>query len=116
LAGGTSVAAGIAGILASSCCVLPIVFVAFGLGSVAAAVIPALAVLRPYLLAIAVLAVAVGWVCHMRAWRLASEGAACGAAAPPRRALVWLGLASLVVLLALTWQSVIEPRLLVWMR
>lgn len=116
VAGGTGVVAGIAGIVASSCCVLPIVLAGFGLGSVAAAVIPALAALRPYLLAAAVLAVVFAWVGHARSRRAASEGATCGPAAPPRRALVWLGLASVVVLLALIWQPLVEPRLLVWMR
>ena len=100
LASGGDLAAGLAGILASSCCVLPLVFVGVGLGSVAAAVIPALAASRPYLLAAAVVAVAVGWVSHVRG----------------RRASLCLGLTTAVVVLALIRQQLVEPRLLAWMR
>jgi mercuric ion transport protein len=116
MAGGAGLAAGLAGIFASSCCVLPLVLVAFGLGSAGAAVIPALAALRLYLIAAAILAVAVGWLSHLRGWRTERVGTACAAAAAKRPVPLWLGLASAVVLLALAWQPLVEPWLLARMR
>jgi mercuric ion transport protein len=109
-------AAGLAAIVASSCCVLPIVFVGLGLGSLAAILIPTLAVLRPYLLAAAALAVVAAWVGYARRRRMCVTDAACGAADSARRAPIWLIVASGVVLLALIWQPTIEPVLLTWIR
>ncbi len=108
---GAGLAAGLTAIVASSCCVLPIVFVGLGLGSVAAFLIPALAALRPYLLAVAVLAVAVAWVVYARRRWTCTTDAGSGITAPPRTP-IWLMLASAIVLLALVWQPWIEPSLL----
>lgn len=116
MAGGAGLAAGLAGIVASSCCVLPLVLVGFGLGSVAAAIIPALAASRPYLLGAAVIAVAFGWVSHVRGRRAAGAATVCSVGARPRRTPLWLGLATGIVLLALSWQPLVEPWLLAWMR
>lgn len=113
---GAGLAAGLAAIVASSCCVLPIVFVGLGLGSAAAVLIPTLAALRPYLLAVAVLAVAAAWVSHARRRRACATDADCKTRGPVRHTPVWLVLASAVVILALIWQSSIEPRLLPWVR
>ncbi len=109
---GAGLAAGLAAIVASSCCVLPIVFVGLGLGSVAAVLIPTLAVLRPYLLGAAVLAVVAAWVIYARRRQACASDAACGTVGPARRAPIWLVLASAIVLLALIWQPWIEPLLL----
>lgn len=109
---GAGLAAGLAAIVASSCCVLPIVFVGLGLGSVAAVLIPTLAVLRPYLLGAAVLAVVAAWVIYARRRQACASDAACGNADSARRAPIWLILASGIVLLALIWQPWIEPLLL----
>lgn len=113
---GAGLAAGLAAIVASSCCVLPIVFVGLGLSSVAAVLIPTLAVLRPYLLAAAVLAVAAAWMIYARRRRTCVTDAACDTVGPGRRPPVWLVLASAIVLLALIWQPWIEPLLLPWIR
>lgn len=111
MASGAGLTVGLAGIFASSCCVLPLAMAGFGLGSVAAAVIPALAALRPYLLTVAVIAIAIGWVSYLRALRPASSGA-CAAGARTGHLPLWLTLATAVVLLALAWQPWIEPWLL----
>ncbi len=113
---GAGLAAGLVAIVASSCCVLPIVLVGLGLGSVAAALVPTLAVLRTYLLAAAVLAVVAGWVIYLRRRQACATDAACGVPAAARRAPIWLVLASAIVLLALIWQPWIEPLLLSWIR
>lgn len=114
---GAGLAAGLAAIVASSCCVLPIVFVGLGLGSVAAVLIPTLAVLRPYLLGAAVLAVVAAWVIYTRRRNAcASDDAACSVEGPARHAPIWLGLASTILLLALIWQPWVEPLLLPWIR
>lgn len=113
---GAGLAAGLAAIVASSCCVLPIVFVGLGLGSVAALLIPTLAVLRPYLLAAAVLAVVAAWINYARRRQACATEVACDTAGPTRRAPIWLVLASAVVFLALIWQPWIEPLLLPWIR
>jgi mercuric ion transport protein len=113
---GAGLAAGVAAIIASSCCVLPIVFVGFGLGSVAALLIPTLATLRPYLLAGALLAVVTAWILYARRRPACSTDALCASTGPARRAPVWLVLASAIVLLALIWQRWIEPLLLPWLR
>jgi mercuric ion transport protein len=113
---GAGLAAGLAAIVASSCCVLPIVFVGLGLGSVAALLIPALAALRPYLLAGAMLAVVAAWILYARRRPASATDASCATSGPSRRAPVWLILASAIVLLALIWQPWIEPLLLPWLR
>jgi mercuric ion transport protein len=111
---GTGLAAGLAAIVASSCCVLPIVFVGLGLGSVAAVLIPTLAVLRPYLLGAAVLAILTAWVIYARRRQACASDEACGTVGSARRAPIWLVLASAIVVLALIWQPWIEPILLRW--
>lgn len=113
---GAGLAAGLAGIVASSCCVLPIVFVGLGLGSTAAVLIPTLAELRPYLLGAAALAVLIGWVTYARGRQACAIDGACSTSVSARRAPIWLALATAVVPLAMVWQPWIEPVLLRWMR
>lgn len=113
---GAGLSAGLAGIVASSCCVLPLVFAGFGLGGATFAALPVLAAWRPYLLGAAVLALVAAWSLHLRRRRAcrASAGSA-GAVAPDRR---WIALAatSSVVLVSLVWQPLVEPRLLLLLR
>lgn len=113
---GAGLMAGLVAIVASSCCVLPIVFVGLGLGGAAALLIPTLAALRPYLLAGAVLAVVAAWILYARRRPFCATDASCATSSPFRRAPVWLVLASAIVLLALIWQPWIEPLLLAWLR
>ncbi len=77
---------------------------------------PTRAVLRPYLLGAAVLAVVAAWVIYARRRQACASDAACGTVGPARRAPLWLVLASTIVLLALIWQPWIEPLLLPWIR
>ena len=116
VAAGAGFAAGLLGIVASSCCVLPILLVGAGLGGIGATLIPTLAALRPYFLGAAVLAIAAAWVVHLRRSRVCATDAACAAPARSRRAPLWLVSVSAVVLLAIVWQATVEPWLLAWVR
>ena len=111
LATGAGMAAGLVGIVASSCCVLPILLVGLGLGSVGAVLIPALAAARPFLLGVAVLAIVFAWIMHGRRLRACKLDAGCETA-NRSHAPIWLILASAIVALALIWQSGVEPLLL----
>jgi mercuric ion transport protein len=113
---GAGLSAGLAGIVASSCCVLPLVFAGFGIGGATFAVLPVLAAWRPYLLGAAVLALAAAWLVHLRRRRACRADAACAAAARPDRGWPWLAAVSAVVLLAIVWQSLIEPQILLLLR
>lgn len=113
---GAGLATGLAAIVASSCCVLPVVFVGLGLGSVAAILIPTLAALRPYLLAAAALAVVAAWAIYVRRRRTCAAGTACGIQTTAGRGPLWLVIASATVLIAFIWQPWIEPLLLRWIR
>ena len=115
LATGAGVTAALAGIVASSCCVLPLLFAGFGLGGASLVVVPALAIWRPYLLGAAIVALTLAWIFHLRPVRPQAAAAACSAAGI-RRLPLWLVLASVLVLLALAWQSAIEPQLLLLLR
>jgi mercuric ion transport protein len=123
---GAGLTAGLAGIVASSCCVLPLVLAGLGLGSATFAVLPVLAAARPYLLGAAVLALGIAWFAHLRPLRAGDAGAKCssdGATGTvcatdvaPRRAHSWLGIVTAIVGLALVWQSLVEPKLLLLFR
>jgi len=113
---GAGLAAGLAAIVASSCCVLPLVFVGLGMGSFAAILIPALAALRPYLLGAGALAVVTAWIIYVRRRRACAAGKACEIPGAAGRGPVWLAIASTTVFIAFIWQPWIEPLLLRWMR
>jgi hypothetical protein len=63
-----------------------------------------------------VLAVIAAWLSYARRRRACASDAACAATGAGRRVPAWLALATAVVLLALIWQPLIEPRLLPWIR
>ena len=61
---GTLVVAGIAGVLASACCIGPLVLASIGLGSIAAGVVSMFEPLRPVFIVIALAALGFAW------WRI----------------------------------------------
>lgn len=113
---GAGLSAGLAGIAASSCCILPLVFAGFGLGGATFAVLPVLAAWRPYLLGAAVLALAAAWVVQLRRHSACAADGDCAPAAGRARGLARLAAVSVVVLLSLVWQPLVEPRLLLLLR
>ena len=81
---------------ASLCCIGPLLFVVFGVGAVGAAT--AFAPLRPYLLAVAALALAFGFYRTYFRREACAPGEACATKTAGRAARVGLWLASLAVL------------------
>ena len=64
---GTLAVAGIAGVLASACCIGPLVLAAIGLGTIAAGVVAVFEPLRPVFIAIALAALGfAGWKIYRR--------------------------------------------------
>jgi len=112
---GSGAAAALAGLLASSCCALPILMVSLGLGSMAGALVPMLAAWRLPMLGLAALLLAAGWWSYWRRRRACPSEQGCK---PSSARWLPLGLAaaSAVVLLALLWQTWIEPHALRWVR
>ncbi len=116
LLAGAGLGAGLAGIVASSCCVLPLVFAGFGAGGATFAVLPVLAAWRPYLLGAAVIALGAAWWMYLRRQRACRVDAACAASSARDRRRIALAAISVVVLVSLLWQPLIEPRILLWLR
>jgi mercuric ion transport protein len=114
LAGGGAAAA-LAGLLASSCCALPILMVSLGLGSVAGALVSVLAAWRLPMLGLAALLLAAAWWSYWRRRPACSSEQSCKPSSA-RWLPVGLAAASAVVLLALLWQTWIEPHALRWVR
>ena len=115
LTGRIGLVAGGIGVLASSCCLLPILLVGVGLGSVAASVIPTLSILQPYLLSAGVISVAAAWISLYWRHRHASAVSVCASVAQ-QRILPLLIVATLVVAISVLWRPLLEPRLLLWFR
>jgi len=78
-------------VIASSCCALPMALVFAGVSTSAVGLLGPLHEARPFILGVAVLLLAVGWVLAIR--RRASR------AFPP------LGIATVLIVVALTWQA-----------
>lgn len=93
---------------AAACCVLPLVFAAFGLGAAGlAAVVP---YHWPLTIASAV-AVAVGWALYMRKCRACVGNANC-TVAPSRATFVMLSVATAFIALSALWPSYFEAPLM----
>lgn len=75
---GTLAVAGISGVLASACCIGPLVLASVGLGSIAAGIVATFEPLRPVFIVIAFAALAfAGWKIHRRPVAECELGAAC---------------------------------------
>lgn len=111
------VAAGLTGLLASSCCALPIALAGLGMTSVAGTLIPALAALRVPMLVLAACFVLVGWLSMTRQRRVCAGSQACTTtSSPPRAAQIALVLVTGIVLLASVWPTWVEPHVIRWVR
>jgi mercuric ion transport protein len=75
---GALAVAGISGVLASACCIGPLVLVSVGLGSLAAGIVAAFEPLRPVFIVIALAALAfAGWRIYRRPVAACEPGTAC---------------------------------------
>ena len=95
----------------AACCVLPI---ALSVAGISLAGLSLLAGQRTWLTLGAGVLLAAGWYGVWRRRRACALDAACPPT--PRSALALLGVATLLVSLALIWQPVVEPRALMLLR
>lgn len=104
-------AAGLAVVAWAACCVLPMALAVAGLSLAGGAFI---AGQRTWFTLAAALVLAAGWWSLWRRRRACDAQAGC--APPSRRSITLLGCATLLLLLALLWQPLIEPRALMMLR
>jgi len=100
---GTLAVAGVAGVLASACCIGPLVLAAIGLGSIAASVVAAFEPLRPVFIAIALAALGFAWwKIYRRPVAACASGIACAAPRTDRiyKTVFWVVAAIVLTLLA----------------
>jgi mercuric ion transport protein len=111
---GLGATVGLGGLLASSCCVVPMALAGLGAGGAAFSGLEFLATWRIYFIAGAALALAIGWVMFFR-----QRSIACGPCAdtmPARRVATLLSVGTAFVALSYVWDPLIEPMLLRFVR
>jgi mercuric ion transport protein len=101
------------GLLASSCCVVPIALAGLGAGGAAFSGLEFLATWRIYFIAGAALVTAVGWVMF---FRQRSVACACDGTMPTRSTATLLSIGTAFVALSYVWDPLIEPMLLRFVR
>ena len=110
--GGLAVFAGIGAILASSCCVIPLVLAAVGASAGVFAAFQSLAEWRIPLLSVAGVAILGGWFAY---WKKrnndCSSMTSCPTSTTTNTSAKLLSISSLIIVLALSWEH-IEPLLL----
>lgn len=111
VSGAAAVAAGGAVVAWVACCVLPMTLALAGVGISGLSWI---AGLRVWITLLALGAVGLGWVITWRRTLTCRTDQAC--AAPSRLGTGLLGLATVFVMMALTWQPLIEPWALAMLR
>lgn len=110
--GALGIAAGLGAIAASSCCVVPLTFAAMGAGAGVFGSLEALATWRMPLLVASGAWVAVAWFMWWRGRRATCDaGTACATRPRNWAALALLLLATLVVVVAISWNSIELPLL-----
>lgn len=94
---------------AAACCVLPLALAAIGTGA------GGLSLFVPFhwpMTVAAAVAVAAGWVLHLRRRRACAAGAECAVSPPGRATPVMLFAATVFVLLSALWPSYLETPLM----
>ncbi len=100
---GSLAAAGTAGLLASACCIGPLVLASIGLGSIAAGVVAVFEPLRPVFIVIALAALGfAGWKIYRRPVMACEPGAACAQPSTDHiyKTVFWIVSAIVLALLA----------------
>jgi mercuric ion transport protein len=111
---GIGATVGLGGVLASSCCVIPMALAGLGAGGAAFSGLEFLVTWRIYFIAGAALALALGWAMFFR-----QRSIACGPCAdtmPTRRVATLLSIGTACVALSYVWDPLVEPMLLRFVR
>jgi mercuric ion transport protein len=111
---GIGATVGLGGVLASSCCVIPMALAGLGAGGAAFSGLEFLATWRIYFIAGAALALALGWAMFFRQRSIACGP--CAATMPTRGVATLLSIGTAFVALSCVWDPVIEPMLLRFVR
>jgi mercuric ion transport protein len=105
---------GLGGVLASSCCAIPMALAGLGAGGAAFSGLEFLATRRIYFIAGAALALAIGWVLFFRQRSIAYNSCTC--TMPTRSTATLLSIGTMFVALSYVWDPLIEPMLLRFIR
>lgn len=111
---GIGATVGLGGVLASSCCVIPMALAGLGAGGAAFSGLEFLATWRIYLIAGAALASALGWAMFFRQRSISCSP--CTDTMPTRRVATLLSVGTAFVVLSYLWDPLIEPILLRFVR
>ncbi|NDB62052.1 mercury transporter MerT [bacterium] len=110
--GGLAAFAGIGAILASSCCVIPLVLAAVGASAGIFGAFQTLAEWRMPLLSVAVLSIIGGWFTWWKKRNvICSSVVSCSTSTRSNTSVTLLSISSLIIVLGLSWEY-IEPLLL----
>jgi mercuric ion transport protein len=110
---GTTV--GLVGLLASSCCVIPMALAGIGAGGAAFSGLEFLARWQPFLIGAAALSLAVGWAMYFRQ-RFMRRNECTPCAKPSRWVATLLMLGTVFVALSYVWEPYIETMLIRFVR
>ena len=100
----TLAVASIAGVLASACCIGPLVLASIGLGSIVASVVAAFEPLRPIFIVIALSALGfAGWKIYRRPLAACASGTACALPQTSRIHKVVFWVITVIVLMLITF-------------
>ena len=111
---GIGATVGLGGVLASSCCAVPMALAGLGAGGAAFSGLEFLATWRIYFIAGAALALALGWAMFFR-----QRSIVCGPCAettPTGKVATLLSIGTAFVALSFVWDPLIEPMLLRFVR
>ena len=110
---GIGATVGLGGVLASSCCVIPMALAGLGAGGAAFSGLEFLATWRIYFVAGAAIALALGWA---MLFRQRSNACASVGAMPKRSTATLLSIGTAFVAVSYAWDPLIEPVLLRFVR
>jgi mercuric ion transport protein len=105
---------GLGGVLASSCCAIPMALAGLGAGGAAFGGLEFLATWRSYFIAGAALTLAVGWVLFFGQRSIACNSRTC--TMPTRNTAALLSIGTIFVALSYVWDPLMEPMLIRFIR
>jgi mercuric ion transport protein len=105
---------GLGGVLASSCCAIPMALAGLGAGGAAFGGLEFLTTWRIYFIVGAALTLAIGWGLFFRQRSIACNARTCNM--PTRRTAALLSIGTMFVALSYVWDPLIEPMLVRFIR